>query len=142
MTRVRVRVKVRVRVRVEVRVRVRVRVSKREYLPYIVGWLLLQPREWRGQRAYCTWWSFSVWMEVTVATGEETTAREECYWSHACSLQGVGTNGILECKIPSKNRRPYEANELATRALLLLLRLDRMGEENGRGKEGTPRTFL
>jgi hypothetical protein len=32
--------------------------------------------------------------------------REECHWSHACSLEASrrGTNGILECKFLSKKR--------------------------------------
>jgi hypothetical protein len=34
-------------------------------------------------------------------------SREECHWSHACKSfkrAGMGTNGILECKLPSKTR--------------------------------------
>ena len=77
----------------------------------------------RGRIAVCVAVAFSVWTQITVPTGKKSKhPREECYWSHACSLQfkracvgtkiplvtrmqelqfkraGVGSNGILECK--------------------------------------------
>ena len=49
-------------------------------------------------------WTFSVCTEFMVTTGKSSGLREECDWSHACSLQAssVGSNSILECRIPFK----------------------------------------
>jgi hypothetical protein len=50
-----------------------------------------------------------------VTTVRAVDSREECHWSHACSLQAkmLGSNGILKCKILSGNAhraRPNSCN--------------------------------
>jgi hypothetical protein len=49
---------------------------------------------------------FSVAAQFTASTGKKVDSREECYWSHTCSLQAsrcVGSNNILERKILFKS---------------------------------------
>jgi hypothetical protein len=59
--------------------------------------------------------------QFTVSTGKiEWNTQVECHWSHAFSLQASrqGTNGMLECKIPSKN-----VAQLAPGGIMTVMRL-------------------
>jgi hypothetical protein len=67
----------------------------------IVGGVILWEQRCERQKA------FSVVTQFTVSIGKRVAFREECHWSHACSLEEalacVGSNGILECRFLSEN---------------------------------------